>query len=68
MEFKQSSEGQNFEERIRDRRNMIREKRSDIKRITDTLNQNKGEIDALKVRLDRKEEERKVRMRDEQLR
>ena len=68
IEFKQSTEGQSFEERIRDRRNMIRDKRADIKRITDTLNQNKGEIDALKVRLDRKEEERKVRMRDEQLR
>ena len=47
---------------------MIKEKRADIKNITDTLNANKGEIDALKVRLDRKEEERKVRMRDEQLR
>jgi hypothetical protein len=32
------------------------------------LNQNKGEIDNLKQRLDRKEEERKVRLRDEQLR
>ena len=39
-----------------------------IKGITDTLNQNKGEIDALKQRLDRKEEERKVRQREEQLR
>ena len=32
------------------------------------LNTNKGEIDNLKTRLDRKEEERKVRLRDEQLR
>ena len=32
------------------------------------MNENKGEIDALKARLDRKEEERKVRQRDEQLR
>ena len=35
--------------------------------MTDAINKNKGEIDALKDRLDRKEEERKVRARDEQL-
>ena len=35
--------------------------------MTDMINKNKGEIDALKERLDRKEEERKVRMLDEQL-
>ena len=35
--------------------------------MTDAINKNKGEIDALKERLDRKEEERKVRMLDEQL-
>ena len=32
------------------------------------LNTNKGDIDNLKTRLDRKEDERKVRLRDEQLR
>jgi len=47
---------------------LIKEKRSQIKNVTDTLNGNKGEIDALKSRLDRKEEERKVRLHDEQLR
>ena len=35
--------------------------------MTDAINKNKGEIDAMKERLDRKEEERKVRMLDEQL-
>lgn len=35
--------------------------------MTDAINKNKKEIDALKDRLDRKEEERKVRMNDEQL-
>ena len=35
--------------------------------MTDVINQNKKEIDQLKVRLDRKEEERKVRLRDEQI-
>ena len=42
-------------------------KRAAIKALTDTINKNKGEIDALKARLDRKEEERKVRLRDEML-
>ena len=35
--------------------------------MTDAINKNKKEIDALKDRLDRKEEERKVRINDEQL-
>lgn len=35
--------------------------------MTDAINKTKGEIDALKEKLDRKEEERKVRMLDEQL-
>ena len=35
--------------------------------MTDAINKNKGEIDTLKEKLDRKEEERKVRMLDEQL-
>lgn len=47
---------------------MLKDKRQDIRTITDTLNDNKSEIDALKTRLDRKEEERKLRLRDEQLR
>lgn len=47
---------------------MIKEKREKIKEVTETLNQNKQEIDALKTRLDRKEEERKARLREEQLR
>ena len=68
IEFKASESGQTFEDRIKDRRNVLKDKRQDIRTITDTLNDNKGEIDALKARLDRKEEERKLRLRDEQLR
>ena len=45
----------------------MRTRRGQIKTMTDTINKTKGEIDALKGRLDRKEEERKVRMLDEQL-
>jgi len=43
----------------------LREKRAEIAAVTDQLNLKKGEIDELKGRLDRKEEERKVRVRDE---
>ena len=42
--------------------------REQIKAVTAEINGNKKEIDELKLRLDRKEEERKVRLRDEQLR
>lgn len=42
--------------------------RSQIKELTSVLNQNKKDIDELKVRIDRKEEERKIKLRDEQLR
>lgn len=68
IEFKASDEGQAFENRIRERRDTIKERRSQIKNVTDTLNENKAAIDALKTRLDRKEEERKIRLRNEQLR
>lgn len=68
IEFKASSEGQKFEGHIREHRATIKDKRGRIKGITDTLNGNKGEIDALKTRLDRKEDERKIRQREDQLR
>jgi len=68
VEFKGNERGMVFENHIRDHRNNIKGKRAEIKTITDTLNLNKKDIDELKARLDRKEEERKVRMRDEQIR
>ena len=39
--------------------------RSQIKELTSVLNQHKKEIDELKLRIDRKEEERKIKLRDE---
>ena len=42
--------------------------REQIKAVTAEINGNKKDIDELKLLLDRKEEERKVRLRDEQLR
>ena len=42
--------------------------RLQIKELTNELNQNKKEIDELKVKIDRKEEQRKIKMRNEQLR
>lgn len=56
-----------LEGRIREHRGILKERRAEIKAITEGLNAKKAEIDALKTRLDRKEEERKVRLRDEQL-
>jgi hypothetical protein len=57
-----------LQERIAGFREQIREGRGAIKALTESLNVNKKDIDALKMRIDRKEEERKVRLRDEQLR
>ena len=61
MEFKSTEEGQSLENRIRERRNLAKEMRGKIKTVTNQLNSNKSEIDELKMRLDRKEEERKLR-------
>ena len=38
-----------------------------IKEVTSMLNQSKGQIDGLKAQIDRKEEERKIRHKDDQL-
>ena len=56
-----------LEERIRKLRETAKSNRVGIKGLTDTINKNKSDIDQLKARLDRKEEERKVRIQDEQL-
>ena len=68
MEFKDSEEGLVLQQRIAGFRESGRSMREQIKGVTAEINGNKKEIDELKMRLDRKEEERKVRLRDEQLR
>lgn len=68
IEFKQSSEGQEIEARIRSERDNMRHRKENIKKITETLNSAKLEIDNLKFRLDRKEDERKMRLREDLVR
>ena len=68
IEFKQSEQGEGFEKNIRERRATLRQKRGEIKDVTDELNVRKSDIDELKGRLDRKEEERKLRVKDEAMR
>ena len=41
--------------------------RSEVRIITDQLNANKQEIDLLKIKLDRKEDERKARYQQNQM-
>ena len=68
VEFKDSTEGQTLQSRIAEFRSQLKTNRETVKELSETLNKNKAEIDLLKTRIDRKEEERKIRMRDEQLR
>jgi hypothetical protein len=50
------------EESVRELRQVTKDRRSEIKIITEQLNSNKAEIDRLKQRLDRKENERRMRL------
>ena len=49
-------------------RQVTKERRTDIRRVTDELNGVKEQIDRLKARLDRKEQERRQRLQQEQVR
>ena len=59
LEFKQTEEGVSIEENILHFRATTKERRNDIKRVTDNLNKTKHDIDKLKAKLDRKEHERR---------
>lgn len=65
-EFKMCEEGQICEQRILESRETAKKCKVTIKDITGQLNINKGQIDGMKAALDRKEEERKMRHREEQ--
>lgn len=64
-EFKQSEEGRICEQRILESRETAKGCKVTIKEITGNLNVSKQQIDSMKAALDRKEEERKMRHRDE---
>lgn len=67
QEFKGEQQGQVLENRIREKRDEVKQCRGQIKTLTNDLNAAKQDIDTLKMRLDRKEDERKIRLREEQL-
>lgn len=57
-----------MEAQIKDTRNAMQTERSNIRNVTDQLNAIKQEIDGLKARLDRKEDERKAKYHELELR
>jgi hypothetical protein len=67
LEFKQTEEGISIEENILHFRATTKERRGDIKRVTDNLNKTKHDIDKLKAKLDRKEHERRQHLQQEQI-
>lgn len=62
MEYKQLEEGKQLEANVYRLRQITKDRRLDIKRITDDLNKKKNQIDKLKLKLDRKEHERRQRL------
>jgi len=62
VEFKATDEGVKIEQNIVELRSITRDRRSEIKAITEELNKTKAEIDKLKQKLDRKENERRMRL------
>lgn len=61
IEFKETSEGITLQDNIRHERDKERLFREQVRELTAKLNLRKKEIDDLKVRIDRKEEEAKIR-------
>lgn len=68
QEFKSLETGLQMENQIKETRNAMQAERADIRNATDQLNAIKQEIDALKARLDRKEDERKAKYHELELR
>jgi hypothetical protein len=62
LEYKQLEEGKQLEANVYRLRQITKDRRLDIKRITDDLNKKKNQIDKLKLKLDRKEHERRQRL------
>mgnify|MGYP000911630477 CR=1 FL=1 len=51
-----------IEQNVLHYRQTTKERRQDIKKVTDSLNRTKHDIDKLKAKLDRKENERRQRL------
>jgi hypothetical protein len=67
IEFKQSTEGRKLDEKVFSLRKVTKDSRINVKTVTDNLNKTKINIDSLKQKIDRKENERKMRFHNEQL-
>jgi flagellar capping protein FliD len=63
LEYKQTSTGQQIDVNVLRLRQVTKEKRLEIKNVTESLNSVKAQIDKLKSRLDRKEAERRQRLK-----
>ena len=66
-EYKKTEAGRVVETRIMEQRDTGKMCKIRIKDITKSLNVSKANIDQVKMRIDRKEEERKMRNREDQL-
>lgn len=66
-EYKKTEAGRVVENRIMEQRDTGKMCKIRIKDITKSLNASKANIDQVKMRIDRKEEERKMRNREDQL-
>ena len=65
MEFKQEAEGRSLEDSIRDNRVELRAIKTAVKELTEECNAAKRNIDAVKLELDKKQDERKQSMQNQ---
>lgn len=65
MEFKADAEGRSLEDSIRDNRVELKAIKTAVKDLTEECNAAKRNIDAVKVELDKKQDERKQSMQNQ---
>jgi hypothetical protein len=65
MEYKAEAEGKDLEDSIRDNRVELRAIKTAVKELTEECNAAKRNIDAVKVELDKKQDERKQSMQNQ---
>ena len=65
LEFKGLPEGKQYEDQIVNNRQDLKDKKQNVKYLTELCNTTKKEIDQIKQKLDEKSEEKKKQMRDE---
>lgn len=63
IEYKEEGDGRTLERAIVDYRNEMKDKKQNIKMLTQVINATKQEMDKVKGRLDTKAEEKKAQMK-----